>query len=128
MLSTDSRVALPEPLSVAVSGRRRRRSRVELGSLRDDDDALFAHEPALLVFLEVVTNLRARRDLDVFVDDGAADLRVPPDDDVLEEDRVLDVAERVHAHARREHAPVDAAARDDAAERHEALGRDADAR
>src|SRR5689334_6413768 len=101
---------------------------VELGALRDHDDASLAHVPALLVLREIVADLGVLRDLHVLVDDGAADARVAADDHVLEEHALLDVAEGVHAHPVREHAPVDAAAGDDAAEGDEALGRDADAR
>ena len=43
---------------------------------------------------------RARGHLDLAVDDGPADPRVAVDRGVGHEDGVLDVAERVHAHAR----------------------------
>ena len=54
-------------------------------------------------------------DADVLVDDAAAQAAVPADVDALVQDRGVDLGKAVHAHARPEHAPVDVAARDDAA-------------
>ena len=79
---------------------------------------------ALTVCLAIETDHRARRDLDVLVDDGAPDLRVPPHLDVLEEHALFDLAERVHAAPDAEHASVNAAPRNDAAMAYHRVGRD----
>src|SRR5947209_9318714 len=92
------------------SGRRRR----HLRALGDDHDPTLARAPPLLVLLEVEADLRAGGDLHVLVDDRPPDARVAADDHVLDEDALLDVAERVHADPRGQHAPVDAPAGDDA--------------
>ncbi len=87
-----------------------------LGTLGDHHDAPFADVPTFAVFFEVVPNLGMSGDFDVFVDDGATNLRVPTDDDVLEQYRFFYVTKRVHSTAVRQDAAVDASARDDATE------------
>ena len=63
--------------------------RLDPHSLRDHHDPALGHVEALAVLLEVVADGRVRRDLDVLVDDRAADPAVPADVHVLEQDRVL---------------------------------------
>src|SRR5580700_8605478 len=70
---------------------------VELRPLRDDHCAPLGHVKALAVRFPIESDYGARRDLDVFVDDGASDLRVSADHHVLEEHALFDLAERVHA-------------------------------
>jgi hypothetical protein len=81
----------------------------------------------LPIALEVEPDVGARRDLDVLVDDAAAQPGVAADVHVLEDDRVGHLGEGIHAHPVRQHRPVQAAARDDDARRDQAVGRDADA-
>src|SRR6185295_9066239 len=75
---------------------------IEYGPLRDHHHALLADREAPAVRLEVVADRRPRRHDHALVDDGAPDLRVPPDLDVVEQDRLAHVREAVHAHARAE--------------------------
>src|SRR5258706_15391663 len=70
----------------------------EVRVLGDDDDPFGGDVEALAVAVEVVADLRPRRDLDVLVDDRAAHARVAADAHAVEEDRVFDEREGVHAH------------------------------
>src|SRR5580658_1182532 len=101
---------------------------VELRPLRDDDGAPLGHVETLAVGFPIEPDDGARRDLDVFVDDGAPDLCVPAHDHMLEEHALFDLAERVHAATDAEHAPVDAPAGDDATVADHRIGCDTDAR
>src|SRR5262249_7789316 len=100
----------------------------ELGALRDHDEPLLGHAEALPVRLEVEADLRAGRDLDVLVDDAAPEARGAAALRTVEEDALLDLAERVDAAPHAEDAPMDAPSRDDAPMADERVGRDTDAR
>src|SRR5262249_2708605 len=80
----------------------RRARRVEHRALRDDDDALLGDREATAVGLRIVADGRAGGDDHALVDDGAPDLRVAADLDVVEQDRLAHVGEAVDAHARAE--------------------------
>src|SRR5438477_636368 len=98
----------------------------ETHSLGDDHDPLRADEEPLFVLLGIVSDLQTRRDVDVLVDDRAADTRAPADLDALEEDALLDVRVRVDADVRRDHRAIDPAAGDDASLGHQRVGGAAD--
>src|SRR5258708_1102059 len=139
-----TRIARTEPESTAAPVTSARRTRClrprdvacasgagvsfELGALGDDHRSLFGHEEALLICLPVESDHRAGRDLDVLVDDRASDLRVPADAHSLEENALLDLAERVHSATHAEHAPVNTSPRNDATVADHRISRDADAR
>src|SRR5262245_43860417 len=100
---------------------------VELRTLRDDDEAVVGDEEPFAVGFEVEPYLDARRHLDVLVDDATAKLGMASHADALVEDALFDLCKRVHAASDAEHAPVNAAAGDDAPVADHRVRRDADA-
>src|SRR5262245_34636035 len=63
----------------------------------DDHDAALGDVVVLPVLIEVIAEPRAGGNAHVLVEDGAADLRIPSDDAVIEDHRVLDAGAAVHA-------------------------------
>jgi hypothetical protein len=91
-----------------------RQEPLEVLALGDDGDAFLGDgQAAGQVGGAVPADVEAWGDLDVLVDDRAANPRVPADLDAVEEDRILDQREAVDPDARREDAPVDLASGDD---------------
>src|SRR5580700_5594714 len=74
-----------------------------LGALGNHDQARIGDEKSLPVALEVVSYLLALGNIDVLVDNRAPDFRVPPDIHVVQYDRVLDQAVRMHDHRASQH-------------------------
>lgn len=56
----------------------------------DNNHAVIGDGKTVAVGFEIVTDNGARRDFDVFVDDGAPDLAVPTHFDIVEQDAVVD--------------------------------------
>src|SRR5215472_3300811 len=81
----------------------------------DDGDAAVGDEITLTVGLGVEAYGGAFRNVDVAVNDGAADAAVAADIDVREQDAGVDLAVGVDAHVGRDHAVAYGAAGDDAA-------------
>src|SRR5215475_7581417 len=81
----------------------------------DDHDAALGDVVVLPVLIEVIAEPRAGGNAHVLVEDGAADLRIPSDDAVIEDHRVLDAGAAVHADPAAEHGVPDNAAGEDAA-------------
>jgi len=95
-----------------------------LRALRDHDETVLGDVKPSPVRLEIETNLRPLRDLDVLVDDAAAEARVAADAHALEEDALFDLAEGVDTTTDRQHGPMNAPAGDDAAVAHQRVRRD----
>ena len=75
----------------------------------DHHDAALRDHVAAAIFFRVEPDRRAARNVDIAIDDGPADARVPADAHARHQDRLLDLAEAVHAHVRTQDAAVDAA-------------------
>ena len=67
------------------------------------------------IFFQIIADLRAIRDYRIFVDDRLADLDMPPDGDVFEEDGIFNQAVAIDLAARTENRPPECAAAGDAA-------------
>src|SRR5262249_29539262 len=77
---------------------------------RHDDHAGVADGVTAAILVGVVADHGAARDQHVAVDDGVANLRVPPHADARHQDRSVDRAVAVHAHVGTQHAAGDLAA------------------
>src|ERR1700733_11528898 len=84
-------------------------------------DAAIGHEVAGAVGLGVIADGGAFREMNVAVDDAAADAAMASDGDVREEDRRINLGVGIHAHIRGEHGVLDRAARYDAAVRNDGI-------
>src|SRR5881296_4279702 len=101
--------------------------RIELHALGDDHDARLGHREAFAVGLQVVADLRLRRDRHAFVDNGPPDAAVVVDHDVLHDYRLDHLGAVVDADARGEDRVLHAAAADDAPAADDRIERDAKA-
>src|SRR5512143_1230436 len=66
-------------------------------------DARRRYMVELFVFLMVITDLTARRNRYILVDDGLPDATVSADVHILHEDRIVHLTVAVHAYVRRQH-------------------------
>src|SRR5579872_5904882 len=87
----------------------------------DHYDAGFSDVVALAVGFQVVADFGALGNGHVAVDDGVAHAGVPPDVDVIEQDRVLHVRVAVCADVVAQHGAVHAAAGNDRASAHHGI-------